>query len=136
MVEHSARRAARATVESQPLASYHGVDSETDHLFLLENMLIHTVYFWLKDGITPTEVATFETGVRSLLTIDSVVGGYVGKPADTVPRPIIDRSYSYGLVAIFDDLAGHDAYQVDPIHDAFRSHASLWKRVQIYDMSA
>ncbi|MDZ4698902.1 MAG: Dabb family protein [Rhodothermales bacterium] len=99
-------------------------------------MLIHTVYFWLKDGITPAEVATFEAGVRSLLTIDSVVGGYVGKPANTEARPIIDQSYSYGLIAMFDDLAGHDAYQVDAIHDAFRTHASLWKRVQIYDLIA
>jgi hypothetical protein len=98
-------------------------------------MLIHSVYFWLKDGITPREVATFEAGVRKLLTIDSVITGYVGTPASTADRPIIDRTYHYGLIVIFDDLAGHDAYQVDPIHDTFRSLAALWKRVQIYDMS-
>ncbi|MEZ4703216.1 MAG: Dabb family protein [Rhodothermales bacterium] len=98
-------------------------------------MVIHNVYFWLKDGITPAEIATFEAGARSLLTIDGVTGGYVGKPAATEARPIIDRSYSYGLVVMFDDIAGHDAYQVDPIHDAFRELAHLWTRVQIYDMS-
>lgn len=99
-------------------------------------MIIHTVFFWLKDDITPAEIVTFEAGARRLLTIKSVVGGYVGKPAGTEPRPIIDRSYDYALIVHCNDLAGHDAYQVDPIHDAFRELASLWTRVQIYDIEA
>jgi len=38
------------------------------------------------------------------------------------------------LLTIFDDMAGHDAYQVDPVHDQFRIEcAPLWSRVLIYD---
>jgi len=34
----------------------------------------------------------------------------------------------------FDDLANHDAYQVDPIHKEFLKKCShLWTRVQVYD---
>jgi hypothetical protein len=96
-------------------------------------MFTHCVYFWLKEGLSPGEVAEFEKGLRSLTTISTVVHGFVGTPAAT-DRPIIDRSYSYGLVVAFRDEAGHDAYQVDPIHSAFRDGcAQYWRRVTIYD---
>ena len=95
-------------------------------------MFVHCVYFWLKPGITEAERKQFVAGATSLTKIKAVKQGWVGKPADT-DRPIIDRSYSYGLVVAFDDLAGHDAYQVDPIHDAFRNLSHLWTQVKIYD---
>ena len=95
-------------------------------------MFVHCVYFWLKPGLPESEVRRFQAGAESLLRISSVRHGWVGKPADT-DRPIIDRSYSYGLVVVFDDTAGHDAYQVDPIHDAFRELAPLWNQIKIYD---
>lgn len=96
-------------------------------------MFIHSVYFWLKDGLSEDELATFTRGVTSLATIASVRQAHVGVPAAT-DRPVIDRSYSYALVVGFEDEAGHDAYQVDPVHDRFREEcASFWTRVQIYD---
>lgn len=96
-------------------------------------MFIHAVYFWLRDGLTHAEEAQFSAGVTSLLAIESVKHGWVGVAAST-DRPVIDRSYSRALVVVFADEAGHDAYQVDPIHDRFRDECHhLWTRVQIYD---
>ncbi len=96
-------------------------------------MFAHCVYFWLKDDLNERDTAAFEQGVRSLTTIESVEHGFVGVPADT-DRPIIDRSYSYALVVMFRDAAGHDAYQVHPVHDRFREEcAGFWRKVQIYD---
>lgn len=96
-------------------------------------MFIHSVYFWLKPELTDAEREKYRAGVRSLLTIKSVRHGWVGKPAAT-DRPIIDRSYSYALVVVFDDEAGHEFYQVDEIHDRFRDEcAPFWTKVQIYD---
>ena len=96
-------------------------------------MFAHCVYFWLKDDLSERDKAAFERGVRSLTRIESVEHGFVGVPADT-DRPIIDRSYSYALVVMFRDAAGHDAYQVHPVHDRFREEcAGLWQKVQIYD---
>ena len=93
---------------------------------------VHCVYFWLTDDVTEEQVQVFKDGLQSLLEIESVRHGFFGTPADT-DRPIIERSYSYALVVVFDDKAGHDAYQVDPVHDVFREKADLWKEVKIYD---
>jgi hypothetical protein len=95
-------------------------------------MFIHCVYFWLKADITPEEEGRFLKGARALTKISSVKNGWVGKPAAT-DRPIIDRTYSYGLVIVCEDEAGHDHYQVDPVHDEFRELHHLWTAVKIYD---
>ena len=68
------------------------------------------------------------------MTIASVAGGSLGRPAGT-DRPVIDRDYSFGLVLTFADRAAHDAYQADPVHDAFRDGCeSLWSAVRIFDL--
>ncbi|HET6568257.1 MAG TPA: Dabb family protein [Rhodothermales bacterium] len=96
-------------------------------------MFLHCVYFWLKDDLSPNDVAAFERGVKSLTTIETVRHGFVGTPAST-DRPVIDRTYSYGLVCAFDDKDDHDAYQVHPVHDDFRNDCSrYWTDVKIYD---
>lgn len=96
-------------------------------------MFIHSVFFWLRPDLTEEESANFWKQVRDLATIPSVKLGHVGTPADT-DRPIIDRSYSCALLTVFDDVAGHDAYQVHPIHDKFRTEcAPYWAKALIYD---
>ncbi len=95
-------------------------------------MFVHCVYFWLKPDISAADEALFVERVKALTTLPSVKHGWVGKPAAT-DRPVIDRSYSYGLTVVFEDEAGHDAYQVHPVHDAFRELHGLWTAVKIYD---
>ena len=96
-------------------------------------MFVHSVYFWLKPGLTNEQKEQFWASVRLLATISSVSQCFIGTPAKT-DRPIIDRSYSCALVVICADEAAHDAYQVDPIHDKFRFEcANLWDKVLIYD---
>jgi Stress responsive A/B Barrel Domain len=97
-------------------------------------MLVHTVYFWLKPELTPAQRADFRRGVESLAGIKAVEKVYVGAPAATERRPIIDASYSVALTVVCKDVAAHDAYQVDPIHLAFvNAFKTFWTRVQIYD---
>jgi len=96
-------------------------------------MFVHAVYFWLRDDLTPAERKRFAAGVRSLRAIDEVEDGYIGVPAPT-DRPVIERGYSAALVLIFPDQAAHDAYQVHPVHDGFRSECGgFWTTVRIYD---
>jgi hypothetical protein len=72
--------------------------------------------------------------VESLGTINSVENVYVGTPAKTEKRPIIDDTYSVALTVLCKDVAAHDAYQADSIHHAFiNQFKSFWSRVQIYD---
>jgi hypothetical protein len=97
-------------------------------------MLIHTVFFWLKPELTAAQRADFRRGVESLAAIKAVEKIYVGAPAATTKRPIIDDSYSCALTVLCQDVAAHDAYQVDPIHLAFvERFKACWSRVQIYD---
>lgn len=96
-------------------------------------MIVHAVYFWLAEGLSNTEIAQFEAGVATLKHIHTVRTFELGKPAST-DRPVIDRSYSYGLLTIFDNMEGHDIYQVDPIHLTFIENCKhLWTKVLIYD---
>ena len=96
-------------------------------------MLLHLVYFWLRDDLDDAERERFETGLRGLLTIDGLADGHIGTPADTAPRPVVDASYDYALVTYFADVAAHDRYQQDPVHQAFLETKPLWSRVQVYD---
>lgn len=97
-------------------------------------MFIHSVYFWLRDDLSDEERSKFVEGALSLTRIETVRHGYLGTPAGT-DRPIIDRTYTFGLVCAFDDVKGHDAYQDHPVHDDFRdSCSSFWKDVKIFDM--
>ena len=96
-------------------------------------MFVHHVLFWLKDNLSSEDIQKFEAGVQSLLQIEHVKYGDIGKPAAT-DRPVIDRSYSYSLLTVFEDETGHDAYQPHPVHKKFVSECSgLWEKVVIYD---
>lgn len=96
-------------------------------------MFVHHVFFWLHENLSEEDVDKFEKGVKTLLTIDCMKAGDVGKPAST-NRPVIDNSYSYSLLTIFDDLQAHDKYQEHPTHLKFIEDCKhLWSRVLIYD---
>ena len=73
-------------------------------------MFVHHVFFWLRTDLNTAEIQQFEKGVKSLLTIEGVKFGDVGKPAAT-HRPVIERTYSYSLLTAFENKEGHDAYQ-------------------------
>ena len=98
-------------------------------------MLVHSVYFWLKEGLAAEELEDFRSQLRAIAAIDSVRQSHIGVPADT-DRPVIERSYSYGLILLFDDQQGHDDYQVHETHERFRQECSrYWTRVLIFDVT-
>lgn len=97
-------------------------------------MLVHSVYFWLKSETSTEQRAAFRAGLESLCGIQTVETLYVGEPAATTPRPVIERTYDFALVAVLKDVAAHDQYQVDPLHKAFlQEFSSFWNRVLIFD---
>jgi hypothetical protein len=98
-------------------------------------MFIHSVYFWLKPGLTDADEEKFLGGVESLTRIRTVRHAWCGKPAET-DRPVIDRTYTYDLIIAFDNTTGHEAYQADPVHDEFRGLKDLWTQVRIYDFNS
>ena len=98
-------------------------------------MLIHSVYFWFKDDADPAVVARFEQGLARLATIPEVQAAHYGRPEVTPKRPVVDDTYSWGLVETFADLEAHDRYQAHEIHAEFlREFAASWERVRVYDV--
>jgi hypothetical protein len=97
-------------------------------------MLIHSVFFWLKPEIEAAQRESMQRGLESLRAIKSVETLFIGVPAAMPERSVRDGSYTFGLTVIFKDVAAHDAYQIDPLHEAFNQNfRSLWARVQVYD---
>ena len=97
--------------------------------------MIHTVFFWLKDGLSDEQIAYLEAEVAKLPSIETVASGTIGKPAPTGEREgVTDHSFSYHLSLSFGSVADHDAYQVQPDHDVFVANCKdLWDRVTVYD---
>jgi Stress responsive A/B Barrel Domain len=94
---------------------------------------VHTVFFWMKEGATPADLAKLREGLASLRPIKEIKKMHIGTPAGT-PREVVDNSYAVTLILYFDNAAAQDAYQVHPIHLKFvEGYKQLWTRVQIYD---
>ncbi len=97
-------------------------------------MHIHNVYFWLKEDLDEAAVLEFEVGLKTLTKDPQAVSGYYGKPANAY-RDVVENSYSYGLVLVFEDLVGHDIYQSGEVHLEFiNKNLPKWEKVVVYDI--
>ncbi|MEM7574272.1 MAG: Dabb family protein [Bacteroidota bacterium] len=96
--------------------------------------MIHSVYFYLNEGVSQAEVDGFMEELQRLGEIPSVTRFFIGPPAATEERGVVDNTFGIALIVWFDDLAGHDAYQVHQIHlDFIESSKHLWSGVKVYD---
>lgn len=100
----------------------------------LSNILIHHVYFWLKNPEDKAVQQQFEQALQKLVTIDEIKNYHIGIPASTEERDVVDHSYSYSLMVIFDNKKNQDIYQKHPTHLEFiEKNEHLWARVKVYD---
>ncbi len=96
-------------------------------------MLAHHVLFWLKADTTAQQKIEFKGGLESLQDIESIKTLHIGTPA-AIDRAVVDTTYSFSLTVFFEDMAGHDVYQVHPLHLAFLDQFKvLFDKVVIYD---
>jgi len=94
---------------------------------------VHAVYFYLVDDISDADRKAFEEALVTLSKVESIVDIKWGPPAGT-PREVVDNTYDYAFIPMFEDAAGHDAYQIAPIHRKFVDEFEhLFKEVKIYD---
>ncbi len=97
-------------------------------------MLVHHVFFWLKNPDSVEDQKKLVEGVKTLSKIETIRALRVGIPAATEKRPVIDSSYAVSELIFFDDLAGQAIYQEHPIHQKFiADYGHLWDRVIVYD---
>lgn len=96
-------------------------------------MLTHHVLFWLKADTTEEQKAAFRKGLESLENVETVKSIYIGTPAP-IERAVVDSTYTFSLLTLFEDLAGHDTYQTHPLHLAFlEQFRPFFEKVVIYD---
>lgn len=96
-------------------------------------MIAHHVLFWLKADTSADQKAAFRKGLQSLEQIEVVKSFHIGTPAP-IERAVVDTTYTFSLLLFFEDMAGHDVYQVHEIHKAFLDEFRiLFEKVIIYD---
>jgi hypothetical protein len=97
-------------------------------------VLVHNVFFWLKNPSSLEDRTKLIEGVKTLSKIETIRMLRVGVPASTEKRPVVDSSYAVSELIYFDDLAGQSVYQDHPIHKKFIENCShLWEKVVVYD---
>ncbi len=98
-----------------------------------KDVFVHHVYFWLKNPGNKKDKEKLIDGLKKLSKVKTLKFHHIGEPAGT-SREVIDGTYSISWLTFFDDRAGQDAYQVDPIHLKFVEECSpLWSKVVVYD---
>jgi Stress responsive A/B Barrel Domain len=99
-----------------------------------DNVMVHTAYFWFKEDATEEQIKAFKKQSESLRDIKEVLALYYGTPSDT-NRDIVEKSYDFAIVVHFEDLAAHDRYQPNEIHqNLLNTHRPIWERVMITDI--
>jgi hypothetical protein len=97
-------------------------------------MLVHHVFFWLKNPDSVEDQKKLIEGVKTLSKIETIRSLKVGVPAATEERDVVDSSYAVSELIFFDDLAGQAIYQAHPIHQKFiAEYSHLWNKVVVYD---
>ncbi|WP_270088757.1 Dabb family protein [Sphingobacterium sp. SYP-B4668] len=101
---------------------------------VVKSQIVHSVYFWLKEGSTEKEITAFAAFFEALKTIPDVVSLKYGRPAPTNPRPVVDQTWTYNLIVVFDHMDHINTYENHPIHlKAIKDYSSNWTKVVVYD---
>ena len=97
-------------------------------------MIVHTVFFWLRKDVPASARQQLLDDCPKYLKSPTVTQLWVGTPADTPERDVVNATFDVGLTVIFDDVAGHNAYQDHPQHDEFiERNRSNWSRVEVFN---
>ena len=98
-----------------------------------DDPFIHSVYFWLKDGVSGGDRMEFKASLESLKKIRGIRKIYILEPAGT-QRDVVDNSYDFALIIHFKHKAAQDAYQVDPLHvNAVKKMQPMISKFIVYD---
>lgn len=93
--------------------------------------MIHQVFFWLKDGV---DVKDFLKEASILGKCKTVEKSYMGVPAPTEARSVVDHSYQVACTLFFKSIEDQVIYQTDPDHLAFiEKNSNKWSGVKVYD---
>lgn len=99
-----------------------------------QSILVHNVYFTLKDG-TPANIKKLTDAChRYLKDHPGVVYFGAGPRVPDLDRPVNDRDFHVGLLVVFQSKKDHDAYQIAPTHLKFiEENKPTWEKVRVFD---
>jgi hypothetical protein len=99
-----------------------------------EPLLVHNVYFSLKDNSAPAGARLLDACRKYLTSHPGIVFFSCGTLADELKRPVNDRDFDVALHVIFENQAFHDQYQVSAAHQQFiAENRDGWKKVRVFD---
>jgi len=100
----------------------------------ISNALMHHVFFWLNEPKNEAHRKQFEKALEALLKVETITVSHVGIPAATEERGVVDNTYTYSYMVMFDTLEDQLIYQKHPIHLKFiEENSNLWNKVVVYD---
>jgi Stress responsive A/B Barrel Domain len=99
-----------------------------------EPMVVHDVYFSLKDNSPPARKKLVEACKKYLAKHPGTVFFAAGTLAEELKREVNDRDFDVGLHIVFKNKAAHDKYQDAPLHKQFiDENKDNWKKVRVFD---
>ena len=94
----------------------------------------HMVYFWLANPESQSDRDKLIAGLKTLQGIPQVQKLFVGVPASTMVRDVVDNSFHVSELMMFNNAEDQDAYQNHPLHLKFVEECSgLWEKVVVHD---
>ena len=97
-------------------------------------MLLHQVFFWLKNPGDKADRDKLIAGLKALKAIDVIQQLHVGAPASTEKRDVIDNSYDVSELMVFKSVEDQKRYRDHPLLQKFVADCShLWSKVVVYD---
>jgi hypothetical protein len=98
---------------------------------------MHHVFFWLKEPENLAVRKQFEKDIEKLLKVETIQLSHFGMPATTEKRNVVDNSFTYSYMVMFENKEGHDIYQKHPLHLKFiEKNSQLLEKVVVYDSQA
>jgi hypothetical protein len=98
-----------------------------------KELLVHHVFFYLKDPQNAQDEAKLLEGLERLAKISTIQLSHIGRPART-SGDSIENGYSVSWLCFFKNLIEEEIYQTDPIHVQFlEEYSHLWEKRVVYD---
>lgn len=96
---------------------------------------VHAVIFYVKKDAPKNQTETMIADCHKLLAkIPSVKGLWAGLPADKSTPKFAVTDYQFGLLVLFDNYDGLQAYLDHPLHTEYvEKHAKYFEKVPVYD---
>ncbi len=102
-----------------------------------ERMLVHSVYFTLKDDSDAAKQKLTAACNQYLSSHPGTIFFSAGTRVNELCRDVNDKEFDVALLIVFKNKAAHDAYQTSDDHVKYiEENKSNWKQVRAFDSFA